>query len=123
MIFGYTVDQVKKAVVAAVGAAILLAAFFIVFPVGFETAAMAVITQVFGVVGVFLAKNHTVDDVSKAIQQLTASVLALLVLFIQLDPNTVQTAIAIVGELVLAVSVFLAKNAPTTNVHKLGAQQ
>jgi hypothetical protein len=115
VIFGYTVDQARKAVIAFIGGLILLVAMFVTFPIGFDEALGVVLAQGFAVLGVFLAKNHTPDDLTKALQQLAGGVVALVALFETVDPNTLETIIAIVGEFGLFYAVFHASNDPRAN--------
>lgn len=105
-------ERYKKAIVAFVIAAIALAGFFITFDPGFQTAAIAVIIAGFNVASVLLAKNHSVDDVAKAVQALQASSLAMVALFITVDPSTVETIGAAVLALLNVYGVWYATNKP-----------
>lgn len=99
----YNLGEMKKTVVAFVVAVIALAAFFIHFDPGFNDAAIAVIAAGFNVAGVFLAKNHTVDDVQKTLQAFTASAIALVAFYVTIDPTDSETIFALVAA---AVNVF-----------------
>jgi hypothetical protein len=111
MLANYSLDQVKKAVVAAVVAVVYLVGFFVVFDPGFQVAAVQVVAFVFAVIGVFASKNHTADDASKAVVALAGSALALVGLFVTVDPGTAETVAAIVVQLGLVYGVFKSTNA------------
>lgn len=109
----YSLSEVKKAVVALVVAGVAIAGYFVAFDPGFQDAAILVTVGVFNVIGVFAAKNHTADDVSKAVLALTASTIGLVSFFVTVNPNDTQTILGIVGALVNAGLVFYVPNQPS----------
>lgn len=106
-------EEYKKAVVAGAIALIALLAFFFTFDPGVQPAVVAVIIAVFNVGSVFMNKNHSLDDVSKAVGALQASSLGLVTFFITLDPSTVESIGAIVLAFINVYGVWKAMNAPS----------
>lgn len=102
--------QVQKALVALISAGALIAGFFITFSPGLEAALIAVTVEAFAVISVFLAKNTTVDDVSKTVQALTASVVGVVALFANVATTDTEKVISIVALLVPVVLVYLVPN-------------
>lgn len=105
-------DEYRKAVVAFLIAAFALLAFFVTFDPGIQLAAIALTGAVFNVVGVFLAKNHTLDDVSKALTALQASTIALVGFWVTVDPSTTESVAAIIAAVVNVYGVWRVTNAP-----------
>ena len=62
-----------------------------------------------------MAKNHTFDDLSKAIVALEASAIGLVSLFVVVDVNTVETIGAIVLAALNVYGVYTATNKPARN--------
>lgn len=112
---GLSIDEAKKAVLAFVVAVFALAAFFITFDPGAQTATIAVVVAVFNVIGVFMAKNHTADDLQKALTAFQASTVALLAFFVTVDPSTVESVGAILTAIVNVYAVYKVTNKPLPN--------
>lgn len=112
LIFGYTIPEAKKAAAALVVFALGIVGYFVAFDPSLTQAAPLLASAVVGVVGVFLAKNHTADDVQKAVQALLASGFAVASVYLTVDPNTVQTITTLVLAVVNVVVVHQAVNAP-----------
>ena len=110
MVFGYTLQEAKKAVVAFVLSAVVLVGFFIAVPMEFQTMLPIIIGQLFGVAAVFLTKNHTADDLSKAVQQLAGSVFSLVAVFTQVSPDTVESVALVIAQLTIVYAVYQARN-------------
>lgn len=108
--FGYELEEVRKFALAAVGALVLLASFFIAYPVGFEDALGVVVGEVFAVAGVFLAKNHTADDLAKAVQNLAGATIALVAFFETVSPTTEAKVFAIIAQLAVVYGVYKVAN-------------
>jgi hypothetical protein len=107
-------EEYRKAVVAGVVALFAFLIFFVTFEPGTQEAAIAVVIAVFNVGSVFLNKNHTLDDVSKAVGALQASSLGLVTLFVTLDPTTVESIGAIVLAILNVYGVWKSINAPSS---------
>ena len=112
--FGNTLAETQKAVLALLVSGLTLLGFFVVFDPGFNEAAVAVTVGAFNVLGVFLAKNHTPDDVQKSVSALAASTLGLVGFFVTVDANTTETVLGIVAALVNVYAVYRVRNEPVT---------
>ncbi len=64
----------------------------------------------FAVGGVFLAKNHTTDDLSKAVTQLQGAALTIVGYFATADPGTVEKIAVVTGAVVSVIGVWWARN-------------
>lgn len=111
MIFGYTLPEAKKTVVSfisLVGAvlAFVLSEYDPTWTDGFVALAGAV----FAVVGVFMAKNHTTDDLSKAVTQLQGAALTVVGYFATVDPGTEEKIAVLAGAVVSVIGVWWARN-------------
>ena len=111
--FNYSLAQLQSTLIALAIAVISIVGFFIALKPGFEQAFVVVISEVFAVVGVFLAKEHTYDDLSKAITNLAGGVVTLVGFFATLNPDTAETVLAIVSQ-VLMFGAVLFKSAKST---------
>jgi hypothetical protein len=106
----YSLSEVQKAVVALVIAGIAIAGYFVAFDPGFQDAAVIVTVGVFNVIGVFASKNHTPDDVGKAVLALAASTIALVGFFVTVNPSDTQTILGIIGAVLNPILVFFVPN-------------
>lgn len=111
MIFGYTLPEARKTLAALVISILGLVAYFLTFDPGLEPAIVAVSIAVLNVAGVFLSKNHTLDDVQKAVTALVASVLALSAFFFKVEATDTETILALVGAVFNVLAVYAVKNA------------
>jgi len=112
MILGYTIEEAQKAVVQIVSALLLLIGFWIVFDPSFGPAVLAVVTALFGVIQVFYSTNYTEDDVTKALQSLTASVIGVVTVFTTVDPSRTEQWLTLIALAVPPFLVWLRKNKP-----------
>jgi len=111
LIFGYSVAEAKKAVVSAIFLVGAIAALVLSdYDPGFTEACVALAGSVFAVVGVFLSKNHTEDDLSKAVSQLQGGALTVVGYFVTVQPGTVQKITILAGLVVSVVAVYWFRN-------------
>ncbi len=111
MIFGYSPAEAKKTVVSAiflVGA--VLALILSDYNPDFTQACVALAGSVFAVAGVFLAKNHTEKDLSKAVSQLQGAALTVVGYFATVQPGTVQKITILSGAVVSVIAVYWFRN-------------
>jgi hypothetical protein len=114
--FQYTLGQVTKAAVSAVLFAFALAGFFIAYDPDLQQATVVVVLSLSAVISVFATPNHTVADVTKAVEQLKGSVLTV-VGFIVMVPAAVEVQIgAAVAALLSFYPIWLARNAPPSTM-------
>ncbi len=111
MIFGHTLAEARKAVVSIVVLGCAAAALFISIDPSFTQALVTLTGAGFGVVGVFMAKNHTEDDLSKAVAQLQSAALSAVGFYVTIPTDTVGKISLLTGALVSAYAVFAVPNA------------
>lgn len=114
MIFGYSLAECQKAIVSFIILALAVAALFITVNPGLQTACVVLAGAVFAVIGVFMTKQHTVDDVGKAVSQLQGAVLSVVGLFVEVPTTTVAKIGVIVAALLAAYAVYKRENPPST---------
>lgn len=106
----YSFAEVRKFVVAAVIVALAAVAFFVTYDPGFEDAVVALTGAIFAVIGVFADKNHTVDDVSKALTFLQGSAISVVGFFATVPAATETQVGVLVGALVAAYGIWYTAN-------------
>jgi hypothetical protein len=97
-IFGYELPEIRKALIAGlyvIFAIVMLVGF--APAVGFENAVFAVVGPLFGVFAVFEAKNHTPDEVQKALEALKAAVFSALSYYVVIPAHTGQAITMLIG--------------------------
>lgn len=112
MIFGYELSEIRKALIAAlyvIFAAVMLIGF--APKVGFENAVFAIVGPLFGVFAVFEAKNHTPDEVQKALEALKAAVFSALSYYVAIPAHTGQAITMLIGGVVMWLGVKYVPNA------------
>lgn len=112
MIFGYSIAECKKAVIAGiyvVFALVMLIGF--APPIGFENAVLAIVGPLASVVLVFEAKNHTPDDVQKALEALKAAVFSALAYWVAVPNSTDEAITMLIGGVVMWLGVKYIPNA------------
>jgi multisubunit Na+/H+ antiporter MnhB subunit len=105
--------QAKKAVVSLIflgGAAAAL--IFSGYNPDFTQSVVALAGAGFGVVTVYMAKNHTDDDLSKAVAQLQGAALSVVGFYAVIPTDTVGKISLLTGAALSAFAVFKARNAP-----------
>lgn len=106
--------EIRKTLVAIVALGCAVAGIFISgFNPNFQQAAIMLIGSVFAVIGVLCAKNHTEDDLSKAVAQLQGSALTVVGYFTQIPTSTAGKIGLIVGALLSMYAVWRVPNANT----------
>ena len=111
----YSPKEMQKAVVALLFLVLSAVAVFVVFPpdigdVSFKDAVIALAGSVFATIGVFMDKNVTADDLSKAVTQFQGSVLAVVGYFTVVPTSTVENIAVTVGALVSVYAVYRTTN-------------
>lgn len=113
MIFGYTIPEAKKAVAGFIVFALSVIAYWIAFDPSLTTAIPVLGSAIVGVIGIFMSKNHSPDDVQKALAALFAAIIGVASVFLSVDQiSTLQTAVTC---LVPPLSYYVVKwtsNAP-----------
>ena len=107
-----SLSEARKAAVALAAAVIAGAAFVIDFDPSFTDAVVVLTGAVFGVIGVFAAKNHDPADLQKAVTALQGAALSVVGYYAVVDPGTVGKIEALGAALVGVVGVYWARNDP-----------
>lgn len=112
MIFGYSLAEAKKTVISALFfAGAVLALVLSDYDPNFTNDVVALAGALFATIGVFLAKNHTEDDLSKTVAQLQGAALTVVGYFATVQPGTVEKITIISGALISVYAVYRANNA------------
>jgi len=83
-----SLSEARKFVAALIVAAAAAAVFVVNFDPSLTDAVIVLSGAVFGVIGVFAAKNHTYDDVQKAVVALQGAALSVVGYFAVVSPGT-----------------------------------
>ncbi len=104
MIFGHTLAECQKTVMAFIGLCAAIASLYIsnIDP-AFWAAVTILAGAVFGVIGVFMEKQLTADHLAKAVVALIGATISVVVFFIQVNPGTEGRIISIA---IAAITVF-----------------
>ena len=108
----YSLAQMKVALLQLVSIAVLLIGLFVFLDPGTEAAYQAVVVAVFGVIGVFAAKNPTPDSVNKSLTSLLTSVVGVVNLYGTVPTETVGKIGMLIAALVPPILVLVSTNAP-----------
>lgn len=108
--FSYRLGEIRKSVVAGLVLGLAVLGLLWVHDPSFDQAVIVLAGEVFAVVGVFLAKNHTIDDVSKALSQLQGAVVSVVGYFVVINPTTLEKMSVLVAAAVSAYAVFKTTN-------------
>lgn len=111
MIFGYEIEECRKALIAGlyvIFAAVMLVGF--APPVGFEDAVLAIVGPLATVALVFQAKNHTPDDVQKALEALKGAILSAVSYYVAVPNSTGEAITMLIGGVVMYLGVKWVSN-------------
>jgi hypothetical protein len=111
LIFGYSLAEAKKAVVSTIALIGALLAFVLSdYDPSVTDGFVALAGALAGVFGVFLAKNHTEEDLSKAVAQLQGAALSVAGYFVTVQPGTVEKITILTGAAVSVIAVYWLRN-------------
>jgi uncharacterized membrane protein HdeD (DUF308 family) len=108
----YSLKEVRKAVVSLFVLAAAVVGLFVTTNPDFIQACTTLIGAIFAVVGVFAAKNHTSDDLQKALEQFKGAALTVVGYFAVVPTDTGERAGAIIGLIVAVAAVYWTSNEP-----------
>lgn len=112
MIFGYELAEVRKALIAVVYLGFAAAMLVFAAPkVGFENAVLAIVPPLFAAIGVFEAKNHTPDDVGKALQALWGAIASAIAYYVAIPNSTGEAITMLIAGVVMFLGVKYVPNA------------
>lgn len=100
--FHYSLPEIRKALIAAIPLAFVILSYLLgwVPPIGFETAVLGLIGPVILVIHVFSTKNHSADDIEKALKAVTAAGITVATYWTQVPAswdNKIALAILLIG--------------------------
>lgn len=125
-IFGHTLAECQKAVVAFIGLCAAVAGLYIsnIDP-GFWLALTILAGAIFGVVGVFAEKNLTPDHLAKAVIALIGAVISVVSFWVTINPSLEGRLISIAIAAITVFAVWRRENAPVTrdNPHLGGVKR
>lgn len=109
-IFGHTLAETKKTVIALLVLLASAVALFVVYDPGIKTALIVLVGNGFAVVGVFAAPKFSVEDLSKTLGQLSGSVFTLLAFWIKVNPSLPVTIASVIALVPVGYAVWKAQN-------------
>jgi chromate transport protein ChrA len=108
----YSLAEVQKAIISLLFLAGGAVGLFVATKPGFVEACVALVGPVFAAIGVFAAKNHTADDLQKALEQLKGAALAIVGYFTVVPTTTGERITALIGAVVSVFAVYWKHNEP-----------
>lgn len=106
-----SLSNAQKAVLAAVGLLGALAALFIPdYDLSFTDAVVGLVGPVFAVIGVFAAKNHTPEDLQKALEAAKGAALAVVGYFTVVPAGTDMKVAVLIGAIATVFGVWWRPN-------------
>lgn len=109
-ILGYTPSQIRKTLTAGIFAAAAVAGLFLQVDPNLTQAFVVLGGAVLTVVVTFATKNHTWDDVGKAVNAAEVAALTVLGYFVTVPSTTAEKIAAVTGAILLFVSVLKVPN-------------
>jgi len=107
----YSLGEMKKTIVSLIFLVAAVVGLFVAMDPNFVQACVSLVGAIFAVLGVFSAKNHNVEDLQKALEQLKGTALVVVGYFTVVPTTTAERITAIVGGLVSVIAVYWASNA------------
>ncbi|MGH2975363.1 MAG: hypothetical protein ACRDLL_10935 [Solirubrobacterales bacterium] len=106
----YSLGELKKAIVSLVFLGAAVVGLFVAMDPNFVQACVSLVGAVFAVIGVFSARNHNVEDLQKALEQLKGTALVVVGYFTVVPTTTAERITAIVGGIVSVIAVYWTSN-------------
>jgi hypothetical protein len=111
-IFGYSPAQARKTLTAAIFAVAAVVGLFVTVDPNLTQALVVLGGAALSVVVVFGTKNHSWDDVGKAVNQLEVAGFTAAGYFVTVPATTTEKIVAATGAVLSAASVLFVPNAP-----------
>lgn len=119
MIFGYTLDEAKKAVIAAIAFTGAIVALFVAYDPGVNEAAISIAGALIGIIGVFQAPQFSIEDFSKYLEALKGALIAMANFWFVIEPSLTVKITTAVGAIIALVAIRRARNNKQLNVPAL----
>lgn len=110
-IFGYTLPEIQKALIALAGLIIAGAAMFLTLDPSFQAGVEVLIIALIGVVSVFSLPNPSPDQVNKALGAFVTAFVAVLQFYHTVPSSTVTKILAIVYAFAVVYCIWRKSNA------------
>jgi drug/metabolite transporter superfamily protein YnfA len=107
----YSLGEMKKTIVSLIFLGAAVAGLFVAMDPNFVQACVSLVGAIFAVIGVFSAKNHDVEDLQKALEQLKGAALVVVGYFTVVPTTTAERITALVGGVVSVIAVYWTSNA------------
>jgi hypothetical protein len=116
MIFGYTLDESKKFVITAITFGAAIAAMFIAYDPGINEAAITLASALFGVAGVFLAPQFSIEDLSKSLEALKGAAIGMANFWFVVEPSLEVKIGSALAAAIALYAIYKANNNKPHNV-------
>lgn len=116
MIFGYTVAESKKFVIAFIAFGGAMAAMLITYDPGINEAAISIAGSLIGIIGCFTATQFSIEDFSKYLEALKGALIAMANFWFVMDPSWTVKATTLVGAIIALAAIRVANNEKPHNV-------
>jgi hypothetical protein len=116
MIFGYTLAESKKFVIAGIAFVGSIVALFVAYEPGVNEAAISIAGSLFGLVGVFMAPQFSIEDFSKYLEAFKGACIAMANFWFVVNPSLTVKITTAVGAIIALVAIKYANNEKSHNV-------
>lgn len=106
----YKPAELRKLLVSLIFAVAAVVGLFVTIDPSFVQACVALVGPVFAVIGVFGAKNHSADDLQKALEQLKGAALTVVGYFTVVPPSTEAQIGTLIVAAVSVIAVYWTAN-------------
>jgi hypothetical protein len=105
MLFGYTFGELSAAIISVIYLAFAVVMLFIIPPVGFMGAVIALVGPLFAVIGVFEATEHSPGDLQKALEALKGAAFTAVSFYVAVPASAANVAEMLITGVVMAMGV------------------
>jgi hypothetical protein len=116
MIFGYTLAESKKAVLAFILFGGSIAALFVAYNPEVNQVAISIAGAVFGIIGVFASPQFSIEDLSKWVTALQGAVIAMANFWVAVSPSLTVKITTAVGAAIGLYALYRANNEKPHNI-------
>lgn len=116
MIFGYSIAESKKFVIAAIAFTGSIVALFVAYNPGVNEAAISIAGSLFGLVGVFTATQFSIEDFAKYLEAFKGATIAMANFWFVVNPSLTVKITTAVGAIIALVAIKYANNKKPHNI-------
>jgi len=121
VVFGYSVAESKKFVIAAIAFTGSIVALFVAYNPGVNEAAISIAGALFGLIGVFTATQFSIEDFAKYLEALKGACIAMANFWFVVNPSLTVKITTAVGAIIALVAIKYANNEKPHNIPSNGA--